>query len=165
MLLQKFAHQFQCGLLVSSRLNQNIQDLARTINGTPQVQFLAPDRDKHFVQMLLAIGSWSAAPNLSGIGGSEFQNPAPNALIGNTKTAFGEKVLDITETQRETTVQPDRMLVDLCWKSMAFVRNLVHPPKLPRQGRRGQRVNLSKPLLQQTRRVTRHGLPVREQVF
>lgn len=138
LLLQRFAHQFQCGLLVSSCLNQNIQDLAFTINGAPQEHFLTPDRYEHFVQMPVATGPWPAAPNLSGIGGSELQNTAPNALVRNSKATFGEKVLDMTEAQCESAIQPDRVLDDICQKFVAFVRNLVHPPRLSRQDPPGQ---------------------------
>jgi len=34
MLFQKFAHRFPRSLLISTRLNQNVQDPAFTINGT-----------------------------------------------------------------------------------------------------------------------------------
>jgi hypothetical protein len=91
------------------------------------------------------IRTWSATSELSGIGGSELQNPAPNALVGNIEAAFGEKVLDITEAQRETAIQPNRVLDDGWRKSVTFVRNLAHPPRLGLSVRRRQGVNLSKP--------------------
>ncbi len=70
--------------------------------------------------MPVAIGSWSVALHLSGIGGSELQNPAPNALVGNIEPAFSEQVLNITETERETAIQPDHMLDNLGGKTMAI---------------------------------------------
>lgn len=131
LLLQKLSHQLQCGLPVSSCLDQDVQNLALTIDGPSQVHFLALDRDKHLVQMPPAIGAWSEAAYRSGVSGAELQNPAPNALIGNIKATLGEKILDITKTQRETAIQPNRMLDDGRRKPVAFVGNLVHPSRLP----------------------------------
>ena len=82
--------------------------------------------------------SWSAAPDPASIGGFELQNPAPNALVVNIQSAFGEKVLDIAAAQSETAVQPNRMLDNLGRKAVAFVRNPSHPSRLLRQVRRGQ---------------------------
>ena len=43
---EQFAHQFQCGRLVSSGLDQEIQDLPFTINGAPQIHIPAIDQDE-----------------------------------------------------------------------------------------------------------------------
>ena len=51
MLLQEFSHQLERRLAVSPRLNQDVQDLAFAVHGTPDVQLSAVDGDKHFVQM------------------------------------------------------------------------------------------------------------------
>jgi len=44
LLLQKVAHQLQRGFPVSARLDRDIQNLAFTVDGSPQVYFLAQDR-------------------------------------------------------------------------------------------------------------------------
>jgi len=41
--LQQCAHQFQGGLLVPARLNQNFQNLSFIINSAPQIHPLAVD--------------------------------------------------------------------------------------------------------------------------
>src|SRR5207249_6075502 len=51
LLLQKFPHQLERRLAVSPRLNENIQDLAFAVHGTPDVQLFAVDGDEHFVEM------------------------------------------------------------------------------------------------------------------
>ena len=50
MLLQEFSHQLERRLAVSPRLNQDVQDLAFAVHGTPDVQLSAVDGDKHFVE-------------------------------------------------------------------------------------------------------------------
>ena len=41
LLLQKFPHQLESSLAVSPRLNEDIQDLAFAVHGTPDVQLSA----------------------------------------------------------------------------------------------------------------------------
>ena len=49
--LQEFSHQSERNLAVSPRLNQDVQDLAFAVQGTPDVQLPAVDGDKRFVEM------------------------------------------------------------------------------------------------------------------
>ena len=49
--LEQFAHQFQCGYLVSSGLDQEIQNLPFTNYGTPQIHSPAIDRDEYLIEM------------------------------------------------------------------------------------------------------------------
>jgi hypothetical protein len=51
LLLEKLSHEFQRGLLVSSRLYQHVQDLAFAINGAPKINALAINPDEDFIEM------------------------------------------------------------------------------------------------------------------
>ena len=51
LLLQEPSHQLERRLAVSPRLNQDVQDLAFAVHGTPDVQLSAVDGDEHFVEM------------------------------------------------------------------------------------------------------------------
>ena len=54
--LQEFSHQSERNLAVSPRLNQDVQDLAFAVQGTPDVQLPAVDGDKRFVEMPPHVG-------------------------------------------------------------------------------------------------------------
>jgi hypothetical protein len=49
--LQKLAHQFLCGTLVSLGLDQHIEDIALGVNGAPQIDHAASDFQINFVEM------------------------------------------------------------------------------------------------------------------
>src|SRR6478672_67176 len=49
--LQEFSHQLERRLAVSPWLNEDVQDLAFAVHGTPDVQLSAVDGDEHFVEM------------------------------------------------------------------------------------------------------------------
>src|SRR5262245_10552581 len=48
---KKFTQQSHGCCLVALGLNENFQNLALAINGTPQVHLLSRERDHHFIQM------------------------------------------------------------------------------------------------------------------
>jgi hypothetical protein len=54
--LQKFAHQFQRGMLVSLGLDQHIEDLAFGVDGSPQIDQTAADFQIGFVEMPGRVG-------------------------------------------------------------------------------------------------------------
>jgi hypothetical protein len=54
--LQKFAHQFQRGMLVSLGLDQHIEDLAFGVDGAPQIDQPASDFQIDFVKMPRCVG-------------------------------------------------------------------------------------------------------------
>jgi hypothetical protein len=51
MLLQKLAHYFQGGVLVSLRLDQHIEDLAFGVDGPPEIDHTSVDFQIDLVQM------------------------------------------------------------------------------------------------------------------
>ena len=55
-LLQEFSHQLERRLAVSPWLNQDVQDFAFAVHGTPDVQLSAVDGDKRFVEMPPHVG-------------------------------------------------------------------------------------------------------------
>jgi hypothetical protein len=66
--LEPFSHQFQGGPLVSSGLDQDIQDVPFTIHGAPQIHVPAFDRDDHLIKMPACVCGWMRSPELSGVG-------------------------------------------------------------------------------------------------
>jgi hypothetical protein len=53
---KEFAKQPQCRGLVAMGLNENFENLAFAVNGTPHVHLASGDRDHHFVEMPMSVG-------------------------------------------------------------------------------------------------------------
>src|SRR3974377_1171914 len=81
MLLQEFSHQLERRLAVSPRLNQDGQDLAFAVHGTPDVQLSAVDGDKHFVEMPTHVRPRPSSSQLAGNDGAELQSPTADRLV------------------------------------------------------------------------------------
>ena len=119
--LEQFAHQFQCGPLVSSGLDQEIQNLPFTIYGAPQIHIPAIDRDEYLIEMPACVCGWMRSSELSGVGKAKFYRPAADGFIGDIDATLGQQILDIPKAQRKSEIQPDGILDDLGWKAVAVI--------------------------------------------
>src|SRR5512139_4204505 len=57
----------------------------------------------------------------------EMVYPAPDGLVGDRNAAFCQQVFDVAQAQGEPEVQPNRLLNDRWWESVAAVAVSVHP--------------------------------------
>ena len=112
MLLQEFSHQLERRLAVSPWLNQDVQDLAFAVHGTPDVQLSAVDGDEHFVEMPPHVRPRPSSSQLAGNDGAELQSPTADRLVGHVDTTLGEHVLDVAVAQSEAEIEPDGLLDD-----------------------------------------------------
>ena len=80
---------------VSTTLDQDLEDLALVVDGTPQIHLLAGDPDDHFVEMPAIARPRTARSQPPRDRRSEFQHPAANALVGDVEPALGKQLLDI----------------------------------------------------------------------
>jgi hypothetical protein len=117
--LQKFPQQLQRRLPVPLRLLEDVERLALVVHGAPQIDGLAADPEKDFVQMPEIRGPWPAPTDPVGVASAEFQHPSPDGLIGRVDPALGQHVLDISVAQSEAEVEPDGMLDDDRWEPIA----------------------------------------------
>src|SRR5450631_2536224 len=58
--LQKLAHQFERGMLVSFGLDQDIEDFTFSVDGAPQIDQAASDLQINFIQMPRRVGPWAS---------------------------------------------------------------------------------------------------------
>ena len=107
MLLQEFSHQLEGRLAISPWLNQDVQDLAFAVHGTPDVQLSAVDGDEHFVEMPPHVQPRPSSSQLAGNDGAEFQSPTADRLVRHVDTTLGEHV-----AQSEAEIEPDGLLDD-----------------------------------------------------
>jgi hypothetical protein len=52
---------------------------------------------------------------------AEHRDPTSDRFVGDVDTALGQQFFDVSEAQRETTIEPDRVLDDLGWETVASV--------------------------------------------
>ena len=146
LLLQEFPHQPNCRPSVPAGLNQEIQDFALTVHGTPEIELPNSNYDDHLVQVPAFGRSWPPTLNPPRIGPTEFQDPSSNCLIRDVETTLGKQVLNVPIAQRETAIEPDGMLDDDRWKAVTTVGYLAHPETLKHRPCRSHAVNVTMPL-------------------
>ena len=146
LLLQEFPHQPNCRPSVPAGLNQEIQDFALTVHGTPEIELPPSNYDDHLVQVPAFGRSWPPTLNPPRIGPTEFQDPSSNCLIRDVETTLGKQVLNVPIAQRETAIEPDGMLDDDRWKAVTTVGYLAHPETLRHRPCRSHAVNVTMPL-------------------
>ena len=145
LLLQEFPHQPNCRPSVPAGLNQEIQDFALTVHGTPEIELPPSNYDDHLVQVPAFSRSWPPTLNPPRIGPTEFQDPSSNCLIRDVETTLGKQVLNVPIAQRETAIEPDGMLDDDRWKAVTTVGYLAHPETLKHRPCRSHAVNVTMP--------------------
>ncbi len=130
--------------LVSTRLRQDLENLAFIVNSAPQIRPLATNSNKDLVKMPGSGRSNSAGSDVGGNRRSEFQNPSPDRFIADIDPAFGQHFLDVAKAQRKTKVEPNRPVDDCGRKPVARVGNLAHSNTIT--GRQAdRRVNVTMP--------------------
>src|SRR5438552_7159316 len=108
------------GALIPARLNQDVDHVAVLIHGTPEILLLAVDANEDFVQVPNIAEAALTPFQFSGIVGTELLTPESNRFIRDDDSAFGEKILDISEAQAETMVNPDG-IADNFWRETMTV--------------------------------------------
>ena len=150
LLLQEFPHQPNCRPSVPAGLNQEIQDFALTVHGTPEIELPPSNYDDHLVQVPAFGRSWPPTLNPPRIGPTEFQDPSSNCLIRDVETTLGKPVLNVPIAQRETAIEPDGMLDDDRRKAVTTVGYLAHPETLKHRPCRSHAVNVTMPSSQRS---------------
>jgi hypothetical protein len=74
------------------------------IHGTPQISLLAVDSNEDFVQVPNTAEAVLTPLQFSGVVRTELLTPESNRFIRDDDSAFGEKILDISEAEAETMV-------------------------------------------------------------
>jgi hypothetical protein len=87
-LLQQFPHQLQCGPLVPLALQQNVEDFALGVDGTPQIDQPPIDLDVHLVKMPCAMRLGATFAEISCNCRSKVVHPAAHRLDDHGREAI-----------------------------------------------------------------------------
>ena len=88
-------------------LNQDIENCALTINGSPQIHLPAADIYENFIQVPDVERGVTAFADPAGIGGTEFLNLQPHCFVADINTALGGEIFDVSEAHGEAEVEPN----------------------------------------------------------
>jgi len=98
--LEKLAHQFQRGMLVSLGLDQHVEDLAFGVDGAPEIEHSAIDFQ---IDLVKTLGRVRLGPALSQVRCDErpeMIRPASERLIRDPYRALREQIFDVAQTPR-----------------------------------------------------------------
>jgi hypothetical protein len=123
---EQLAHQLGGRRPVATALDQDLEDLALVVDGTPQIHLLARDPDDHFVEMPAIARSRTAASQAPSNRRSEFEYPTASAFVGEVEATLDKQLLDIAIAQGEAKVQPHGVLDDDRRKTMPAIGDRSH---------------------------------------
>jgi len=121
------------GVAVASALNQSIENEALLVYGAPQPMLLAIDRDDDLVEMPLVAQARSSAADFVGEVPAEFLGPAPNRFMADDNPPCRQKVLDHSQAEGKSEMEPNGVGDDLRREAMAAIKGtlrLGHPRKI-----------------------------------
>jgi hypothetical protein len=113
-------------------LNENVDHVTILVDSAPEIVPLAPDVYEQLVQMQDVSPSTLPTSQVASVVQSELLTPLPNRLVGDDNSTFRKEVLDVSEAQTESVIQPNRVTYDLGRKPVSVVttRFAVHHQSL-----------------------------------
>src|ERR1700719_1975143 len=136
LLLEELAEQAFGSLLVAPALDENIENEAVLVDGTPEPMLLPGEADDHLIEVPFVATARRSPTDAVGEFPAEFEAPLPDRLVRHRDAAGGQHLLDHAQAQREPKIQPDRVADDLSGVAMAGVNRVSrrpHPARLPDQ--------------------------------
>src|SRR6202142_2291547 len=111
--------------VVSSTLDQDVENDAVLIDGAPKPVWLAGDRDDDFIHMPFVAASRRALADLIGECLAELLPPLAHGLVGHANPARRQHFFDHAKAQGKPEIEPNRMADDLRRKAMALVERVA----------------------------------------
>src|SRR6266404_8738102 len=109
LLLEELAEQAFGGLLVAPALDQNIENEAILVDGTPEPMLLPGEADDDLIEVPFVATERRSPPDPVGEFPAEFEAPLPDRLVRHRDTAGGQHLLRHAQAQREPKIQQYRV--------------------------------------------------------
>jgi hypothetical protein len=116
-------------------LNQSVEYEAVLINGTPKPMLSAINGDDGFIEMPLVAEQRRTTSNGVGKIPAKLFGPAPDGLVAHHNSSCRQQVLDHSQPQRTTEIEPDGLGDHLDWEAMTAIEgtaNLTHAVRTAR---------------------------------
>ena len=105
---------------VATRLDDLIEHIAILIDSPPQPVLLTGNGDDNLVEEPNIAAVRPLAFEATGVVGPELQGPPANDLIGDDHAALEQHLLDQSQAQWKSEIEPYRVGNDFGWKAVAF---------------------------------------------
>jgi hypothetical protein len=102
-------------------LNENVDHVSILVDSPPEIVPLALDIHEELVQVPHVSLTSLSTPKVPSVIESELLTPLPNGLVGDDDSAFCHEVLDVSEAQTESVIQPNRVTDDLGRKPVSVI--------------------------------------------
>ncbi len=102
---QELAKEAYSSEAIAFRLDQDVNDCAGLIHGTPQIMLHSVDLQEHFIQEPLVAQLRSSALQLGCIANSELIAPAPDRLVTQLDSPLGHHQFHFSQAYGEVEVQ------------------------------------------------------------
>ncbi len=99
MAFQQLAKKAFGSSAVATRLDEDVDDVAILIDGTPEILPLSLDRDEDLVQVPRVSQASLSALESTGVFRPEFDAPKSDRFIGNRNAALSQQILNISKAQ------------------------------------------------------------------
>ena len=119
--LQQLAKESHRGAPIPSRLDQDLEHVAVLVDCSPQVLLATVEGDEYLIEIPRVSEAPAPLPEPSRIHAAERTTPPSNRLIGDCDAPLGQEVLNISKTEVEAKVEPDRVSDDVWRESIAVV--------------------------------------------
>src|SRR6201997_3860135 len=113
LLLEELSEQAFGGLLVAPALDENIENQAVLVDGTPEPMLLPGDADDDLIEVPFVATERRSLTDAASEFPAEFEAPLPDRLVRHRNVAGGQHLLDHPQAQREPEIQPYRVADDL----------------------------------------------------
>jgi len=108
-------------MLIASWLQENIYHVSVLADGAPEILPLTLDCHEEFVQVPDVAQATLPAPEYTGVFGTELSAPLSNGLVGDYDPALCQQILNISEAQAKSMIEPNSMADDIRRKSMSVI--------------------------------------------
>jgi len=109
-------------------LDQDIQDVAILVHGSPQIMVFAIHLDEHLIEVPLISGSRTSSTQLISVCLAELEAPFSDRFIGNYNATHSHNLFDIAIAESKAEIEPHTVADDLRGEAVAAVerRSSVH---------------------------------------
>ena len=132
--LQQLAKETNRGEAIPFRLDEDVEDDAVLIDGSPEVVNDAVDLEEDLVQMPLITRSGTSSPEAVGVVFAELLTPTPDRLVAEHDTTCRHHVFHIAETHAETEVEPNAFRDDFSREPVTTVQAVRHSSSIASEG-------------------------------
>ena len=124
--LQSASQESKSSSSVAPLLHDHVQHVPFVVGRAPDPHTLAGDHRNHVIEMATRRRRRFSTTETGSDRRATLYCPIADCLAASIDAAMSERLLDITQTPRETETEPSRMLNHGRWEAVTFMRKSRH---------------------------------------